>query len=41
MLLPSLSMSQLLEILRWSALSLTSNVLLINGGLMIVALGLT
>jgi len=39
--LPSLGVNQLLESLHWSALSLASKILMIYGGLMLVALGLT
>jgi hypothetical protein len=38
---PSLAFRQLLESLHWSALSLASKILLIYGGLMLIALGLT
>ena len=37
----SLAFRQLLESLHWSALSLASKILLIYGGLMLLALGLT
>jgi hypothetical protein len=41
MSLPTIGISQLLECLHWSTLSLASKILMIYGGLMLLALGLT
>ena len=41
MLLPTPGVDQLLESPHWSALSLASKILVIYGGLMLIALGLT